>query len=93
MSVSGYMTSKRSACFADFAFPLHGIVTRSQLLRMLKHRIGFLTNLQGKLPSSQTFIPSDQARPWKFTLLGVEKQASDQAQNTLQQRCTCDLEV
>ena len=49
------------ALSADMPFDLHGVVLRSQLLRMLKHRIG-LCQLSTHVPppSSSVLIPSTQ---------------------------------
>jgi len=49
---------------ADVPFDLHGVVMRSQLLRMLKHRIGFCQlSRDMPLPSSNTLIPGTQVKP------------------------------
>ena len=46
---------------ADVPFDLHGVVLRSQLLRMLKHRIGFCQlSTHVPPPSSSNLIPSTQ---------------------------------
>ena len=56
-----WLWKDKVSCPADSAFHLSGIVTRSQLLRLLKHRIGFFRHRHGKLPSSRAGIPATQA--------------------------------
>ena len=52
------------ALAADAAFPLHGVVKRTQLLRMLKHRIGmYALDPNAPVPPSQSQIPGAQASP------------------------------
>ncbi len=49
--------------FADTAFALHGVVSRPQLLRMLKHRIGFCSHdPRMPAPPSKNRIPASQVR-------------------------------
>lgn len=46
---------------ADTAFALHGVVSRPQLLRMLKHRIGFCAHdPRMPAPPSKNSIPASQ---------------------------------
>ena len=53
---------------ADAAFPLHGVVRRTQLLRMLKFRIGmYALDPNAPVPSSQTQIPATQVSCWLQT--------------------------
>ena len=50
-----------SAAAADAAFPLHGVVRRTQLLRMLKFRIGmYALDPNAPVPPSQSQIPTSQ---------------------------------
>ena len=44
----------------DAAFPLHGVITRGLLLRMLKHRIGMSAS-PGPPPPARSHIPATQA--------------------------------
>ena len=49
---------------ADVPFDLHGVVMRSQLLRMLKYRIGFCQlDREAPMPPSGTQIPPTQVQP------------------------------
>ena len=49
---------------ADVPFDLHGVVMRSQLLRMLKYRIGFCQlNRTVPMAPSSTQIPPTQVQP------------------------------
>ena len=49
---------------ADVPFDLHGVVMRSQLLRMLKYRIGFCQlNREVPMPPSGTQTPPTQVQP------------------------------
>ncbi|CAL5218914.1 g660 [Coccomyxa viridis] len=51
-----------AALCSDVPFDLHGVVMRSQLLRMLKHRIGFCQlSANAPVPSSSSLIPTTQA--------------------------------
>ena len=60
-NLAGLLHSLDAISAADSAFQLDGVVTRSQLLRLLKHRIGFFVHKQGaKLPSSKASIPATQ---------------------------------
>lgn len=46
---------------ADEPFELHGVVMRAQLLRMLKHRIGFCKPcLDASLPAASALVPATQ---------------------------------
>lgn len=48
-------------CDAGENFPLHGLIKRTQLLRMLKHRIGmFPHDGMSPLAPSKTRIPKTQ---------------------------------
>lgn len=48
---------------ADGAFQLHGVVKRSQLLLMLKHRVGiFRHDANTPFPPSKALIPESQVR-------------------------------
>ncbi len=56
--------------FTDESFPLHGVIKRTQVLRMLKHRIGLFTHDgMSALPPAKARIPKSQVRittrlPW-----------------------------
>jgi len=46
---------------ADESFPLHGVIKRTQVLRMLKHRIGLFTHDgMSVLPPAKARIPKTQ---------------------------------
>ena len=45
----------------DESFPLHGVIKRTQVLRMLKHRIGlFVHDGMGPWPPAKARIPKSQ---------------------------------
>ena len=54
------------ACgLTEAGFPLHGVVTRAQLLRMLRARIGLCVhNPQARPPPSRSRMPASQVRAY-----------------------------
>ena len=49
--------------FTDESFPLHGVIKRTQVLRMLKHRIGLFTHDgMSALPPAKARIPKSQVK-------------------------------
>lgn len=72
-------------CLADENFPLHGLIKRTQLLRMLKHRIGmFAHDGMSPLPPSRSRIPKTQVCYCSLLVVTLHVQVHTPAGNFLQ---------